>query len=417
MQPPKIEIIPARSAVCSEKAITLDVLVRIIPPVPDVHFLRPPVNLGIVLDRSGSMAAERKMEHARTAAEFAISELLATDRVSVTVYDDVIETIAPSALVVDKPGLMARIRGIVPRGRTDLHKGWAAGAELVAQYVNWDGLNRVLLLSDGQANVGLTEPEAIGVEVRAMADNRVSTSAMGVGKDYNENLMEAIADAGDGNYYYVESAVQLADIFQTELQGLMATTGRDVGLMIEPACAGVTIKVLNDLGRDGPGRYKLPDLVIGMPLSILVSLTVDPKRRITEICRFHLDWDEPGAAKGGRQSLVAALGLPSATARQWSALPIDPAVAEYLTLHAAALARKEMIAAIDRGDEAATRSMTQRILDLTATVPQTLEIAAERASVQETMAWLDQRDMGTARKVSHQQQYWRKSGKSSRPPQ
>ncbi len=417
MQPPKIEIIPARPAVCCDEPTTLDVLVRIIPPVPDVHFLRPPVNLAIVLDRSGSMAAERKMEHAREAAAFAITQLLPTDRVSVTIYDEMIETIAPSALVVDKPGLLARIRAIVPRGSTDLHKGWAAGAEQVIQHVNWDGLNRVLLLSDGQANIGLTEPKAIGAEVRAMAGNRVSTSAMGVGKDYNEDLMEAIADAGDGNYYYVESALQLADIFQTELQGLMATSGRDVGLTITPARGDVDVKILNELEHDGSGRYKLPNLVVGMPLSILVRLTVGPQRGFAQTCQFQVDWEEPGTVRAGRRNLIVALDMPAVTARAWSEMPIDPVVAEYLTLHLATLARKEMIAAIDRGDEATTRSLTQRILDLTATVPQTLEIVAERASAQETMEWLNQRDMDSARKVSHQQQYLRKSGRSSPPPQ
>ncbi len=140
MQPPKIEIIPARPAVCRDQPAELDVLVRIIPPVPEVHFLRPPINLGIVLDRSGSMAAERKMEHAREAAIFAVSQLLPTDRVSITIYDEVVETIVPSEPVVDKPGLVTRIRGIMPRGSTNLLEGWATGAGQVVRARQLGGL-------------------------------------------------------------------------------------------------------------------------------------------------------------------------------------------------------------------------------------------------------------------------------------
>ena len=416
MQPPKIEIIPARPAVCRDQAAVLDVLVRIIPPVPEVHFLRPPINLGIVLDRSGSMTTERKMEHAREAAIFAVSQLLPTDRVSITIYDEVVETIAPSAPVVDKPGLVARIRGIMPRGSTDLHKGWAAGAEQVVRHVNWEGLNRVLLLSDGLANVGVTDPNTIRAEVAAMAKTRVSTSTLGVGKDYNEDLMEAMAEAGDGNYYYVEAAIQLADIFQTELNGLMATTSRDVGLRVETARRDVAVQVMNELERDPSGRLKLPNLVLGMPISILVRFTVPPQTGQPELCRFHLDWDEPGSESPGRRSQAVALAMPAVPARQWSEMPIDPAVAEHVALHTAASARKEAIAALDRGDETTARVWLDKLRNVIANSPRTEEMTSEWNNMQETQSWLNQGQTGSARKAAHYQQHYRKSGRSTPPP-
>jgi Ca-activated chloride channel homolog len=416
MQPPNLEIIPARPAVCRDGAADLDVLVRISPPVPDIHFLRPPINLGIVLDRSGSMATGRKLAHAREAASFAISQLLPTDRVSITIYDDQIETIAPSAPVLDKPGLVARIRGIMPRGSTALHGGWAAGAEQVAEHVAWEGLNRVLLLSDGLANIGLTDPGAIRGEVRAMAIRGVSTTTIGVGEDYNEDLLGAMAEAGDGNYYYVETSVQLPDIFQTELNGLMATTGRDVGLRVETARGTVVVEVLNELEHEPSGRLKLPNLVIGMPISIVVRLRIPPQPDRAELCRFHLDWDEPHGESPGRRSQAAALILPAVPARSWSDWPVDPAVAEQVALLMAAKARNEVIAAIDRGDATTARSGIDKIRQLLSGVPKTAETTAEWANTATTEEFLILGQIDSARKSAHYQQHWRKRGQST-PPQ
>src|SRR5262249_36404285 len=158
------ELIPARHAVCSDAPIVLDVLVRITPPPPQVHFPRAPLNLGLVLDHSGSMAGGKKMAFAREAAAFAVKQLLPTDWVSITIFDDVVGVSVPSGPAADKPGLVRRIEQIQPRGSTDLHGGWAEGGrQAEAGYVpGW--VNRVLLLSDGLANVGVVEPNAIVAE-------------------------------------------------------------------------------------------------------------------------------------------------------------------------------------------------------------------------------------------------------------
>ncbi|HEX8201647.1 MAG TPA: VWA domain-containing protein, partial [Isosphaeraceae bacterium] len=249
MPSPHIELIPLKSAACSDAPVTLDLLVRITPPVPDVHFLRPPLNLALVLDHSGSMAAGKKMAHAREAAAFVVQQLLPTDRLSVTIFDDAVETIVPNAPVADKAGILRRIEGIQPDGSTALFAGWKEGGAQARRHRLADGVNRVLLLSDGLANVGPTDPGAICVEVKALAGWGVGTTTLGVGLDYNEDLMEAMARGGDGNYYFIESARQLADLFQTELQGLMATVGVKVSLGIEPGHGVRVVEVLNGFDR------------------------------------------------------------------------------------------------------------------------------------------------------------------------
>ena len=102
MKLPRIEIIPVRGAVRSDAPVTLDVLLRITPPSPEVQVQRPALNLGLVLDRSGSMGGQNKIGFAREAAIYAVQQLLPTDRVSVTVFDDKVETIVPSTLGENK---------------------------------------------------------------------------------------------------------------------------------------------------------------------------------------------------------------------------------------------------------------------------------------------------------------------------
>jgi Ca-activated chloride channel family protein len=102
MKQPEIEIIPIRGAVRSDAPVTLEVLLRITPPAPDVQVQRPALNVGLVLDRSGSMGGHNKIGFAREAAIYAVQQLLPTDRVSVTIIDDKVETIVPSTLGENK---------------------------------------------------------------------------------------------------------------------------------------------------------------------------------------------------------------------------------------------------------------------------------------------------------------------------
>jgi Ca-activated chloride channel family protein len=402
--------------VCRGAPTNLEVLVRITPPLPDVHIVRPTVNLGIVLDRSGSMSEGQKMGHAREAAIFAVRQLLPTDRLSITVFDDQIETIAASAPVTNKADLVARIKRIGPRNSTALHGGWSAGAQQVLEHLAWQGLNRVLLLSDGLANVGLTDPAAICGEVRAMAAREVSTSTIGVGKDYNEDLLGAMALAGQGNYYYVQSSIQLTDIFQTELQGLMATTGRNVALTVRPG-AGVSVReVLTELERGPSEQIMLPDLVSDMPVSVLIRLNIAASQRGGDLAAFHLAWN-PAGEDGGRQGVEVALSLPSVPLEEWEKMPLDPAVEEQLALIMATKARDEFRAALQRGEAAGAQKIIDRIRQVLAAGPATQEILADVRDWNAAEELLKQGELTATMKAAHYMGHYRKQGRGAPPPQ
>src|SRR5207244_862861 len=161
---------------------------------------------------------------------------------------------------------------------------------------------------------------------------------MGVGTDYNEDLLEAMALSGDGNYYFIESPLQLPDIFQTELQGLMATTGHGVKLGLEPLAGATVADVLNDFGRDPEGRLQLPNLVAGMPVEVVLRLNVPPQTYHAGLCRFHLTWQDP---RRGEQQQSATLALPGVSGDDWHALAADMTVRERVALLLAGRCKRE----------------------------------------------------------------------------
>jgi Ca-activated chloride channel homolog len=377
---PHIDLVPLRPAVCCDAAVTLDVLVRVTAPAPEGVARRPAINLGLVLDRSGSMASGNKMDHARRAAVFAVRHLLPSDRVSVTVFDNKVETVVPSAPAADTERVVAALERVQPRGSTALHGGWAEGAEQVREHLRPGGLNRVLLLSDGLANVGETHPDTIAGDVHRLAGAGVSTTTLGVGDDYNEDLLEAMASSGDGNYYYIDSPERLPEIFQAELHGLTATFGHRASLGVEPR-GGVEVEdVLNELERTPAGRLKLPNLVGGVPVLVLVRLRVPPVAQAAELCptalcRFRLAWD--GTDRPGRQRQEVALHLPVVNAAAWETLPVNPEVKERAALLEMARAKKQAAVCAELHDRAGAAHWLGEARRLLLNVPATVETLSE----------------------------------------
>ncbi|MHC4105605.1 MAG: vWA domain-containing protein, partial [Planctomycetota bacterium] len=232
MKVPEIKLIPLQEAVSTEHPTTLDLLIRIIPPELKETIERPPLNIGLVIDRSDSMSGQ-KMDYVIQTAIYAVEQLLTTDRVSVTIYDHEIETIVPSMLAEDKASIIRKINRIYNRGKTALHGGWVQGGIQVSQHLNPEHLNRIILLSDGIPDVGETSPDVITSDVHGLAERGISTTTMSVGRDCNKDLMEAMAYNGNGNYYNIRSTRQLQSILNIEMQGLSATIGNDVTLAIK----------------------------------------------------------------------------------------------------------------------------------------------------------------------------------------
>lgn len=233
---------------------------------------RVPLNLSLVLDRSGSMAGG-KLEAAREAASLLVRRLALEDVVSVVAYDDDVTVVAEPVSGTAGADVPARIGRIQTGGMTNLSGGWLRGRELVQGRLMAGGVNRVVLLTDGRANVGITHPEQLVGMCRSGREQGVGTTTIGFGEDYDEVLLRGMADAGGGNAYYIERPDQAAGIFTDELEGLLGLGAQNLRVEVRPAAAVTLAAVHHDYPRntatDGALRLELGDLYAREPRSLL----------------------------------------------------------------------------------------------------------------------------------------------------
>jgi Ca-activated chloride channel homolog len=250
-------------------------LASIVAPRAERAHTRGPVNVAFVLDRSGSMGGQ-KIELARRAVDHALQLLQSTDRFSLVVYDSEIDVVVESTLATPEActGARARLASIGARGSTDLCGGWLAGCEQVARVIGGEGLGRCLLLTDGLANHGVIDRDEIVTHARELRRRGVVTSTFGVGADFDERLLQQMADAGSGHFYFIERAVQIPDLFASELGETLEVVASGVTLTIETP-EPLRVEVLNQfatLAEPGLVTVQLGDLVSGQELSVVARL-------------------------------------------------------------------------------------------------------------------------------------------------
>jgi Ca-activated chloride channel family protein len=273
MTTPTLLITPRRAALLAGHDNELDVLVRVqAPQAPTERPTRHPLHLALVIDRSGSMSGQPLAE-AKRCAEFVLDGLMPSDRLSVVAYDDEAETLIPAIELHDKDAVRRAIRQIHDRGCTNLHGGWLQGAETLAPHTHERLTSRVILLSDGCANRGITEPDPIYAQCADLARAGVTTSTYGLGRSFSEELMIGMARHGLGSSYYGQTAEDLMDPFREEFELLNALCARRLQLEVTPA-AGVNAKMLNDYSAAGANAWLLPDLAFGGEAWAVVRLRV-----------------------------------------------------------------------------------------------------------------------------------------------
>ncbi|MCK5534248.1 VWA domain-containing protein [bacterium] len=194
---------------------------------------RIPLNVALVIDRSGSMASEKKMEYVKEAAKFVVNNLNREDILSIVTYESEVEVLFEAGKITNKKYILEIIDKIFPGGSTNLSGGMIEGYKQIAKNYRTGQVNRVLLLSDGLANRGITNDESLQAICQEKSRQGISISSFGVGVQFNEDLMLLLAEYGAGNYYYIDQPGNIANMFDKELKGLLAVVAQDVSLQIE----------------------------------------------------------------------------------------------------------------------------------------------------------------------------------------
>jgi Ca-activated chloride channel family protein len=238
---------------------------------------RSPVNLVLVMDRSGSMGDRGKIEYAREAAKQMIGGLGSEDRLAVVAYSTDVDVMYPIQKLRDNEAVSSVVNRILPTNSTNLSGGLVEGIAQL-ESVSRDGyVNRVILLSDGLANAGITSVAELSEIASAAAVKGIHVTAMGLGADYDENLMTNLAEYGAGNYYFIESPGQVAEIFEREFGRIAATVAKDPVIRLALS-EGVTVKEVYGYayttGKDGSVEIRPGDFFGGQERDILVSLNV-----------------------------------------------------------------------------------------------------------------------------------------------
>lgn len=268
----RIIIAPLRAGLVADQDNIVDVLVRIQAPDQPTGQARqhPPKALALALDCSGSMRGSPLTE-AKRCAQYVLQTLRPSDAVAVIQFDGEVERLCSALPLGDRRVQLLALQGLEARGSTNLHGGWLEGAEALSE-VSGSGLKRVILLSDGGANEGITDTGVIAAQCAEWAARGITTSTYGLGSQFNEDVMVEMARSGGGNSYYGDTAEDLMEPFQRELELLGNLAIQQLHLTAMPS-EGVHAEMLNALSVVD-GGWSLMDLPWGAEAWAMLRLHV-----------------------------------------------------------------------------------------------------------------------------------------------
>ncbi|HLA43422.1 MAG TPA: VWA domain-containing protein [Aggregatilineales bacterium] len=353
---------------------------------------RQPLNLSLVLDRSGSMQGQ-KLIYAREAAQFLVRNLTPHDRFSLVSYNNQVRVDVAPLHVSNKDKVNQAIQKIGASGGTNLSGGWLEGCSLVAKAIgkpqtvpeiqdgeatepepekaivpNW--INRVLLVSDGLANHGITDSTQLASIARQKQSEGIRTTTMGVGMDFNEDLMRQMASEGGGRFYFIDDADKIPDIFKTELQSLLDVVCQNLVITVIPAAEIEQVRQLNDYASQESEdhiEFRLGDLSAYETKTLLLEINLAKMQNSgeIEIGKLRFDYDQIGKGDVQHRTLELPILVQVVEAEDFEVKTPNRDVVKSALMLKAAHARDEAVKNADRGQfENASQILTTAADDI-----------------------------------------------------
>lgn len=355
---------------------------------PDaVAAARAPIDAVVVLDRSGSMSGAPM--HAVREATCNLLRLLGPhDRLGVVAFDDDVELVLPLA-VHDIAASSKRVRQIETAGCTNLSGGWLKGFEMLTAGGRPEALRRVIVLTDGHANAGITDKAALCAIASGAKAQGMTTTTVGFDTGYDEVLLAAIADAGGGNDYWCAGPDQAPQVFAAEFEGLSSVVAQNISVEIRPA-TGIAVSVLNEYPITSVStgiQIALGDAYGGEKRRIVASFTIPAPHavRAVSLGDVVIRW----ASTVGDVALhEVVVPIVVHSSKEPDAAPLDPDVTEEVSVLRSIRSRKEAHESLLRGDTGGARTAMAAAVNLLAAAP------CQAAAFEQAQADLAELDSG-----------------------
>jgi Ca-activated chloride channel homolog len=394
------------------ESISLDLLIDFNAAQAGKIATRRPLNLSLAIDRSGSMGGT-PLRYAIKAAQQLVDKLTPEDYLSVVIYDDDAELILPHQLVTDRVAIKKLIGSIRAGGCTNLSGGWLLACEQIKAQQSPDKLNRVLLLTDGQANMGITDPQILINTAKSQAATGIITTTLGFGDHFNEDLLIGIANAGEGNFYFIQSPDDAAEVFRIELETLLSVVGQNLAVTLVPTPGIKFGGLLNNYRSQLKGEQleiHLGDVYSNESRQLAIAVTIPAQAKVGDISLAEVNYRYQGienqAIKSFNDRLPISVKVDVAAIAQ--SATADAQTLEQLSKYRIATVKEQAVALADRGDfTAAVDRLNTLIADIKHLFTvESFKVLEEISQLEHYAQQLDRRDFNPAiRKEMRDQAY------------